>query len=122
MMEVYMDDMIVKSVVEHLRESHLFAVFQRVRQHNMCLNPKKCTFGIKASKILSFYLTERGIEENLDKCEAVIKMETSTSKERIIKLNMMLTTLNRFISCSAQHALITKVPFPPGFTVPDQVP
>ncbi|MCI56669.1 retrotransposon protein putative Ty1-copia subclass, partial [Trifolium medium] len=60
----------------------------------MRLNPEKCTFGIKAGKFLGFYLTERGIEANPDKCNAIIQMETPTSKERIMKLNGMITALN----------------------------
>ncbi|MCI33348.1 retrotransposon protein putative Ty3-gypsy subclass, partial [Trifolium medium] len=47
----------------------------------MRLNPEKCTFGIKAGKFLGFYLTERGIEANPDKCDAIIQMETPSSKE-----------------------------------------
>ncbi|MCI36414.1 hypothetical protein A2U01_0057637, partial [Trifolium medium] len=48
---------------------------------------------------------ERGIVANPDKCNAIIEMETSSSKGRIMKLNGMITTLNRFIYRSAQYAL-----------------
>jgi hypothetical protein len=64
----------------------------------MRLNPEKCIIGIKAGKFLGFYLTKRGIEENPDKCDAIIQMETLSSKENIMKLNGMITTLNKFIS------------------------
>ncbi|MCH84826.1 hypothetical protein A2U01_0005663, partial [Trifolium medium] len=100
-----MDDMIVKSALEVEHEAHLNVVFNKVRRYNMRLNPEKCTFGIKAGKFLGFYLTERGIEANPYKCNAIIQMETPSSKERIMKLNGMITALNRFIYRSAQHAL-----------------
>jgi hypothetical protein len=71
----------------------------------MCLNLEKCTFGVKAGKFLDFYLTEREIEANLDQCDIILKMETSSSKEWVMKLIGMLTSLNRFLSRSTQHTL-----------------
>lgn len=50
------------------------------------------------------YLTETDIRANSDKCKVVINMETPTIKKGIIKLNGMLTTLNRLISISYKHA------------------
>lgn len=70
----------------------------------MFLKPEKCTFGVQAGKFLGFYLTERGIEDNLDKRRVVLEMEPPPSKERIMKLNEMMTTLSRLISRSSQHA------------------
>lgn len=49
--------------------------------------------------------TERDIEANTDKCEAIIKMGAPTTKKEIMKLNGMLTTLNKFIWRLTQHAL-----------------
>jgi hypothetical protein len=59
MLEVYMDDMIIKSSEEHKQETHLEPIFTRVQQYNMRLNLEKCTLGVKAGKFLGFYLTER---------------------------------------------------------------
>ncbi|MCI06506.1 hypothetical protein A2U01_0027566, partial [Trifolium medium] len=75
MLEVYMDDMIIKSAAENEHETHLNTVFNKVRK-------------------------ERGIEANPNKCDAIIQTETPSSKERIMKLNGMITTLNKFISRS----------------------
>lgn len=69
----------------------------------MRLNLEKCTFGVRVGKLLGFYLTERGIETNYDKCEVVVHMNVSTLKKEVQKLNGVLTTLKRFISKSAQH-------------------
>lgn len=98
MLYVYMEDMIVKSNEE---EWHLDSMFHWVQQHNMRINIEKCTFRIITEKFLGFYLTERDIETNSDKCEVVIKMETQSTKKKVIKLNMMLATLNRSFSKSA---------------------
>ena len=68
MLEVYMDDMIIKSRVETNHAAHLKRVFAQERQCKMRFNPEKCTFGVKAGKFLDFYLTEWGIKANPDKC------------------------------------------------------
>src|ERR1051325_7603682 len=105
MLEVYMDDMIVKSQAEDNHASRLKKVFDQARRHRMRFNPEKCTFGVKAGKFLGFYLTERGIEANPDKCRAFSELSTPRSKKSIQILNGMLTSLSRFVARSAQHAL-----------------
>jgi ribonuclease HI len=105
MLEVYMDDMIVKSKEEVDHTAHLKKVFTRARQCKMRFNPEKCTFGVRAGKFLGFYLTERGIEANPDKCRAFTEFPTPDSKKSIQSLNGMLTSLSRFVAKSAQHAL-----------------
>ncbi|CAJ2632149.1 unnamed protein product [Trifolium pratense] len=105
MLEVYMDDMIVKSPEELDHVVHLRKVFEQARRYNMRFNPEKCTFGVRAGKFLGFYLTERGIEANPDKCRAFAELPTPSDKKSIQTLNGMLTSLSRFVSKSAQHAL-----------------
>lgn len=67
-MEVYVDDMFIRSrsVEEHVLD--LEEVLRQERKFGMRLNPSKCTFGISAGKFLGFMLTSRGIEANRDKC------------------------------------------------------
>ncbi|GAU46144.1 hypothetical protein TSUD_401460 [Trifolium subterraneum] len=105
MLEFYMDDMIVKSEEEIDHIVHLKRVFDQARKFNMRFNPEKCTFGVKAGKFLSFYLTERGIEANPDKCRAFFDYPTPKSKKSIQTLNGLLTSMARFVAKSAQHAL-----------------
>ena len=68
MLEVYMDDMIVKSRADTDHAAHLRKVYAQARQCRMRFNPEKCTFGVKAGKFLGFYLTEREIKANPNKC------------------------------------------------------
>ncbi|GAU45489.1 hypothetical protein TSUD_191080 [Trifolium subterraneum] len=105
MLEVYTDYMIVKSHEEVDHTIHLQKVFEQARKVNMRFNPEKCTFGIRAGKFLGFYLTERRIEANPDKCRAFTEFPTSNDKKSIQTLNGMLTALSRFVAKSAQHAL-----------------
>ena len=73
-MEVYIDDMLVKSTTVELHIAHLFETFQILRNYNMKLNPAKCTFGVSAEKFLGFIVNHRGIEANPDKIKAILDM------------------------------------------------
>ena len=73
-MEVYIDDMLVKSTIAELHIAHLFKAFQILRNYNMKLNPAKCAFGISTEKFLGFIVNHRGIEANPDKIKVVLDM------------------------------------------------
>ena len=53
-MEVYIDDMLVKSVKAELHITHLVKAFQVLKSYNMKLNPAKCTFRVSTKKFLGF--------------------------------------------------------------------
>ena len=65
--EVYVDDMLVKSQGEEKHLDDLQETFDTLRQYNMRLNPSKCAFGVSSGKFLGFMVLHRGIEENPDK-------------------------------------------------------
>ncbi|RVW92749.1 Transposon Ty3-I Gag-Pol polyprotein [Vitis vinifera] len=80
--EVYVDDMIVKS---RDRSDHLAALerfFERIRQFRLRLNPKKCTFGVTSGKLLGYMVSERGIEVDPDKIRAILDMPAPRTRER----------------------------------------
>ena len=80
--EVYVDDMIVKSQdkADHLAALERF--FERIRQFRLRLNPNKCTFGVTFGKLLGYMVNERGIEANPDKIRAIIDMlESRTERD-----------------------------------------
>ncbi|KAL0447287.1 UNVERIFIED_CONTAM: Transposon Tf2-12 polyprotein [Sesamum latifolium] len=66
-MEVYVDDMLVKSMkeVDHLKD--LKQAFETMRSYGMKLNPSKCTFGVKGGKFLGYMVSERGIEPHISR-------------------------------------------------------
>ena len=74
-MEVYVDDMLVKSLKteEHIR--NLKETFDILRRYKMKLNPSKCSFGVSSSKFLGFMVNHRGIEANPAKIQALLDME-----------------------------------------------
>ena len=70
-MEVYIDDMVVKSkkVEEHLTD--LGETFLVLREHKLCLNASKCSFGVNLGKFLGYMITHRRIEVDLERIKAV---------------------------------------------------
>ena len=60
-MEVYIDDMLVKSVKAELHITHLAEAFQVMKSYNMKLNPAKCAFRITTRKFLGFIVNNREI-------------------------------------------------------------
>ena len=56
-MEVFIDDMLVKSKRRFDHTKHLQEAFELLRKHNMKLNPLKCAFGVSLGKFLGFLVT-----------------------------------------------------------------
>ena len=55
--QVYIDDMLVKSIREDDHLSDLQETFDTLRTYNMKLNPSKCVFGVTAGKFLGFMVS-----------------------------------------------------------------
>ena len=70
-MEVYIDDIVIKSRKADQLVSNLEAAFTRLREFRMKLNPKKCVFRVPKGKLLGFIISERGIEANPKKITAI---------------------------------------------------
>ena len=104
-MEAYVDDMIVKSKNEEAHVEKLKKVFDVMRRYNMRLNPSKCSFGVSAGKFLGFMITQRGIEANPEKIQAIVEMKSPTSVNEVQKLTGRLAALNRFLSKSAERTV-----------------
>ncbi|KAL5537362.1 hypothetical protein UlMin_046141 [Ulmus minor] len=63
-MEVYVDDMLVKSLKTEEHIQNLKETFEILRRYKMKLNPSKCAFGVSSGKFLGFMVNHRGIEAN----------------------------------------------------------
>ena len=74
-MEVYVDDMLVKSQDEGRHLDDLQETFDTPRQYHMKLNPSKCAFGVSSGKFLGFMVSHRGIEANPDKIQIILDMK-----------------------------------------------
>ena len=69
--EVYIDDMVVKSKVVSEHVTNLESIFEILRKHRLHLNASKCSFGVGSGKFLGYMVTHRGIEVNPDQIKAI---------------------------------------------------
>ncbi|KAH9714403.1 hypothetical protein KPL71_020650 [Citrus sinensis] len=97
-MEVYVDDMIIKSKEPMDHVKHLEETFELLRKYEMKLNPEKCAFGVSSGKFLGFLVSHRGIEANPEKIRAVTEMRSPRTVKEVHSLTGKLAALNRFIS------------------------
>ncbi|XP_057730374.1 uncharacterized protein LOC130945689 [Arachis stenosperma] len=71
----------------------------------MRLNPLKCAFSMEAGKFLGFMITQRGVEANPEKCQAILHMKSPGCIKDVQRLVGRLTSLSRFLGASATKAL-----------------
>ena len=64
--EVYIDDMVVKSKVVSEHMGDLGNIFKILRKHKLRLNASKCSFGMGSGKFLGYMVTHRRIKVNPD--------------------------------------------------------
>ncbi|CAA0822828.1 Unknown protein, partial [Striga hermonthica] len=103
-MEVYVDDMLVKSKedMDHVRD--LKETFLTLRMYGMKLNPAKCSFGVKSGKFLGYLVTKRGIEVNPEKVWAVMEMQSLANVKEVQILARRIAGQSRFISKVAEKS------------------
>ncbi|XP_050248421.1 uncharacterized protein LOC126695638 [Quercus robur] len=84
--EVYIDDMVVKSklVPDHIED--LGNVFQILRKYKLRLNATKCSFGVGSGKFLGYMVTHRGIEVNPDQIRAIHSLQPPWNPKEVQKL------------------------------------
>jgi hypothetical protein len=98
LVEIYIDDVVVKSasVEGHLED--LRQVLERTRRFGLRMNPKKCAFGVSAGQFWGFFVHEREIEIGLKSQEAVRTMVPPTIKRELQQLIGKINFVRRFIS------------------------
>ena len=99
-MEVYVDDMLVKSKEASDHIKHLGDMFKILRKYRIKLNPQKCVFVVESGEFIGFIVNHRGIEANPAKIQALLEMKSSTCVKQVQSLTGRITTLNRFVSKS----------------------
>ncbi|KAM1223354.1 hypothetical protein ACFX2G_043340 [Malus domestica] len=99
--EVYIDDVVVKSKRRQTHLDDLRQAFLRMRQHNLKMNPAKCAFGVSAGNFLGFLVHHRGIEVDENKAHAIITALPPTTKKQLQSLLGQINFLRRFIANSA---------------------
>ena len=69
--EVYIDDMVVKSKIESEHIGDLRNIFEILRKHKLRLNAAKCSFGVGSRKFLGYMVIHRKIKVDPDQIRAI---------------------------------------------------
>ena len=99
--EVYIDDMLVKSLRVESHIADLLQVFEILRGSCLRLNASKCTFSVSSRKFLGHIVSRRGIEANPDQIAALVDLAKPRNIKQVQRLTGMIAALGHFISRSA---------------------
>ena len=96
--EVYVDDVIIKSKtqVDHVQDLRKF--MERVRRYNHKLNPAKCAFTVLFVKLLGFIVSRKGIELDPSKIKAIRDLPSPKNKIEVMSLLGRLNYISKFIA------------------------
>ena len=101
--EVYIDDIVVKSKIVSKHIGDLTNIFKILRGHKLRLNASKCSFGGGSGKFLGYIVTHWGIEVNSDQVKALNSLQPPRNPKEVHKLTRMTAALNWIISRSADR-------------------
>ena len=97
-MEAYMDDIVVKTKDKATLVQDLEETFANLPKINLKLNPKKCVFSVPSGKLLGIFVSQRGIEANLDKIKAIQHIKAPKWIKDVRRLTGCVAAMSRFIS------------------------
>jgi hypothetical protein len=104
LVDVYVDDIIVKIKSHSSLLDNLAIVFDRLHSTRRMLNSDMCVSGVSAGKLLGFLVSHRGIEANPEKIKAIEVMRPLAHIKVVQKLTGCLAALSRCISRLAEEA------------------
>jgi hypothetical protein len=78
--EVYIDDIVVKSAEFSSHIADLRKVFDKMRRYGLKMNPRKCVFRVSVDKFLGFIIHEHGIEIDPDRIKSIQNVGPLTCK------------------------------------------
>ena len=103
--QVYVDDMLVKSIWEDDHLDDFKETFDTLRSYNIKLNPNKCAFGVITRKFLGFLVSQRGIRVNPNKVKAIMEWTSLKNVKEVQRLNGKIAALSRFVSRATDKCL-----------------
>ncbi|GKA98537.1 reverse transcriptase domain-containing protein, partial [Tanacetum coccineum] len=99
------DDLVIKSRTKDEIVKDIEETFKTLREINMKLNPKKCTFGVEEGVFLWYKVNTKGLKVCPDKVEAVLSLPSPKCLKDVQKLSEKLASLNRFLAKSAEKSI-----------------
>ena len=101
--EVYMDDLLVKSRMVGDHVEHLGKMFEILKKYQMKLTALKCAFVVGSRKFLGFMVNKRGIEDNSEKIKALLETSSPKTPKEVMSLTRRVAALSRFVSRATDH-------------------
>lgn len=95
--EVYVDDMLVKSKKVESRMQNLSESFDILRKYRMKMNLLKCDFGVASGKFCDFMVNARRIEVNPEQIKALQLVKSASTWKEMQSLHEKVAALSRFI-------------------------
>ena len=86
----------------------------------MKLNPSKCAFGVASGKFLGFMVSQREVEANPEKVQAILNMKSPKTVKEVQKLTGRIAALNRFVSKATDKCLPFFITLKQAFTWTDK--
>nr|ABA97822.1 retrotransposon protein, putative, Ty3-gypsy subclass [Oryza sativa Japonica Group] len=106
--EAYVDDVVVKTKQKDDLITDLEETFTSIRAFRMKLNPEKCIFGVPSGKLLGFMVSQRGIQANPEKINAILNMKPPSSQKDVQKLTGCMAALSRIAISLGIRRLIVR--------------
>jgi hypothetical protein len=104
-LEVYVDDIMLKSRKSCSPISNLEETFNNLRQFNIKLNPEKCTFVVPQGKLLGYIITECSIKASPDRISAIIETGPIRNIKDVQWVIGCLAALSQFVSQLGERGL-----------------
>uniref|UniRef100_A0A803PDE0 Reverse transcriptase domain-containing protein n=1 Tax=Cannabis sativa TaxID=3483 RepID=A0A803PDE0_CANSA len=105
-MEVYVDDMLVKSKTSREHSTNLKEAFSIFQSYGMKLNPKKCTFCFSSWKFFGIIISSRGMEANSENIKASIDMQSPKNHKDVQSVMGRIAALSRLILKSIEKCIL----------------
>ena len=95
--EVYVDDILIKYKRKEDHVQDLKAAFERMKQYKLRVKPQKCVFGVSSRKLLGHIVSRRGVEVDPKKIKAILEMAPPTNLKQLRSLQGKMQAIRRFI-------------------------
>ena len=109
--EVYIDDMLVKSKKKQGHIDDLRDMFEVLLQHKLYLNADKCAFRVGADKFLGYMITHQGIEVNSNQIKVVERLKLPSNPKEVQVLTNMLVDVHEIYTINYHQICIVSFPF-----------
>ena len=80
--------------------------FDTIKLYKMKLNISKCSFEVSSRKVLGFMVSQRGIEANPNKIQAILNMKPLKNVKEVQSLTRQVAALNRFVTKATDKCLL----------------